>query len=174
VSKPDEPPPAPQSIEGIDRAINELTERLSHLYGQSLELAKRARTAVRPRGDADADKEQALVEGLEAARIATADIDTEIDRLERQRDLLHDRLADLDGRRSGPVSLVDVLRVRALDRLEKAERRWHQCMERLESDPADQEKATLTQIRGRLEREIQQITDELNLLDRSERRRLKP
>ena len=157
-------------MEAIDRAINELTERLSHLYDHSLELAKRARTAVRPRGEADVDKERALVEGLEAARVATAEIDTEIARLERQRDLLHDRLADLDGRSSAPVSLVDVLRVRALDRLEKAERRWHQCMERLESDPADQEKATLTQIRGRLEREIQQIKDELNRLDKTERR----
>ena len=157
-------------MEAIDRAINELTERLSHLYDHSLELAKRARTAVRPRGEADVDKERALVEGLEAARVATAEIDTEIARLERQRDLLHDRLADLDGRSSRPVSLVDVLRVRALDRLEKAERRWHQCMERLESDPADQEKATLTQIRGRLEREIQQIKDELNRLDKTERR----
>jgi hypothetical protein len=161
-------------MEAIDRAINELTERLSHLYDHSLELARRARAAVRPRGEADADREQAVVEGLEAARIATADIDTEIDRLERQRDLLQDRLADLDGRRSGPANLVDVLRVRALDRLENAERRWHQCLERLESDPADQEKATLTQIRGRLEREIQQITDELNLLDKRESRRLKP
>lgn len=157
-------------MEAIDRAINELTERLSHLYDHSLELAKRARTTVRPRGEAAADTEQALVEGLAAARVATAEIDTEIARLERQRDLLHDRLADLDGRSSGPVSLVDVLRVRALDRLEKAERRWHQCMERLESDPADQEKATLTQIRGRLEREIQQIKDELNRLDKTERR----
>ena len=157
-------------MEAIDRAINELTERLSHLYDHSLELAKRARTAVRPRGEADVDKERALVEGLEAARVATAEIDTEIARLERQRDLLHDRLADLDGRSSAPVSLVDVLRVRALDRLEKAERRWHQCMERLESDPADQEKATLTQIRGRLEREIQQIKDELTRLDKTERR----
>jgi hypothetical protein len=157
-------------MDAIDRAINELTERLSHLYDHSLELAKRARTTVRPRGEAAADKAQALVEGLEAARVATAEIDTEIARHERQRDLLHDRLADLDGRSSGPVSLVDVLRVRELDRLEKAERRWYQGMKRLESDPADQEKATLTQIRGRLEREIQQIKDELDRLDQTERR----
>ena len=161
-------------MEAIDRAITELTERLTHLYDHSLELAKRARTAVRPRGETDADKEQALVEGLEAARVATVGIDAEIDRLERQRDLLHDRLADLDGRNSGPVSLVDALRVRALDRLEKAERRWHQAMERLESDPSDEEKATLARIRGRLEREIQQIKDELNWLDKSVGRDFEP
>jgi chromosome segregation ATPase len=170
VTEPDEPTSRPESIEATDRAINELTERLSHLYEQSLQLAKRARTAVRPRGEADADKEQALVEGLEAARVATAEIDAEIDRLEKERDLLQDHRADLDGRNSGPVSLVDILRVRGLDRLERTERRWHQCMERLESDSDDEERATLTQIRGRLEREIQRIKDELNLLDQSERR----
>ena len=86
-----------RQIRAIERRIRELTARLSRLYDESLELAISTRKAIRPKSETDADKYEALREGVAAGRAATASLDTEIEQLEHQRDALYERLAELEG-----------------------------------------------------------------------------
>jgi len=155
-----------RQIRAIERRIRELTARLSRLYDESLELAISTRKAIRPKSETDADKYEALREGVAAGRAATASLDTEIEQLEHQRDALYERLAELEGRSAEPTSLRDFMRDRLTERLEKVVDQWRQCVLSWEEHSSEQPSPAVRRILDRLNREATDLRDQIERLDR--------
>jgi hypothetical protein len=154
-----------RTLKKIDRSIDDLSERLNQLYDRSLKLAVKTRKSFRPESNNEADRYDALRRGIEAGRAATADIDAEIARLERQRDDLYDRRAELDGRSVAPVSLKEAKRLHITHRLDEIRNQWLQHLERWDRGPDTPLDPALQPILKRFKLEVASLTRELDQLD---------
>ena len=169
--KPSPPPAATRDrmLAKIDHSIDDLSRRLNQLYDRSLQLAVRTRKSFRPQSGTEADRYDALRRGLDAGRAATARIDAEIERLERQRDDLYERRAELDGRRAAPISFKDEKCWRLMQQLDRIRAEWQQHVERAERRSHGSSNRALERTLARLTRDATRLSQELDQLESEKR-----